>query len=59
MEKNGWKTADKKNVKNKNLWTELDNLSKRFEIEWNWVKAHSSDQLNNEVDLLAKKSAGL
>ena len=57
--KNGWKTADKKNVKNKNLWTELDNLSKRFEIEWNWVKAHSSDQLNNEVDLLAKKSAGL
>ena len=57
--KNGWKTADKKNVKNKNLWTELDNLSKKFEIEWNWVKAHSSDQLNNEVDLLAKKSAGL
>ena len=57
--KNGWKTADKKNVKNKNLWTELDNLSKKFEIQWNWVKAHSSDQLNNEVDLLAKKSAGL
>ena len=57
--KNGWKTADKRNVKNKNLWTELDNLSKKFEIEWNWVKAHSSDQLNNEVDLLAKKSAGL
>ena len=57
--KNGWKTADKKDVKNKNLWTELDNLSKKFEIEWNWVKAHSSDQLNNEVDLLAKKSAGL
>ena len=57
--KNGWKTSDKKNVKNKNLWTELDNLSKKFEIEWNWVKAHSTDQLNNEVDLLAKRSAGL
>mgnify|MGYP006263990887 CR=1 FL=1 len=36
--KNGWKTADKKNVKNKELWTELDNLSSAFHIEWIWVK---------------------
>ena len=55
--KNGWKTADKKNVKNKELWTELDNLSSAFDIEWIWVKAHSSDELNNEVDLLARSSA--
>ena len=56
--KNGWKTADKKEVKNKNLWTELDDLSNAFDIEWIWVKAHSSDELNNQVDLLARSSAG-
>ena len=55
--KNGWKTADKKEVKNKNLWTELDDLSNAFDIEWIWVKAHSSDELNNQVDLLARSSA--
>ena len=56
--KNGWKTADKKEVKNKNLWTKLDDLSNAFDIEWIWVKAHSTDELNNEVDLLARSSAG-
>ena len=55
--KNGWKTADKKEVKNKNLWIELDDLSNTFDIEWIWVKAHSSDELNNQVDLLARSSA--
>ena len=55
--KNGWKTADKKEVKNKNLWIELDDLSNTFDIEWIWVKAHSTDELNNEVDLLARSSA--
>ncbi len=55
--KNGWKTADKKEVKNKNLWTKLDDLSNVFDIEWIWVKAHSIDKLNNEVDLLARLSA--
>jgi len=57
--KNGWKTANKQPVKNKELWTELDLLSNQFEIKWNWVKAHSTDKLNNEVDLLARKAAGL
>ena len=55
--KNGWKTADKKDVKNKDLWKELDKLSSTFYIEWIWVKAHSTDTLNNEVDLLARSSA--
>ena len=55
--KNGWKTTDKKEVKNKNLWTKLDDLSNEFDIEWIWVKAHSTDELNNEVDLLARSSA--
>ena len=57
--KNGWKTANKQEVKNKDLWTELDILANEFEISWNWVKAHSTDELNNEVDLIAKKAANL
>ena len=55
--KNGWKTANKKEVSNKELWTELDQLNSEFEINWNWVKAHSTDKLNNEVDLLARDAA--
>ena len=55
--KNGWKTANKKEVSNKELWTELDLLNNEFEVNWNWVKAHSTDKLNNEVDLLAKNAA--
>ena len=57
--KNGWKTANKKEVSNKALWTELDLLNNEFEISWNCVKAHSTDELNNEVDLLAKDAANL
>ena len=57
--KNGWKTANKKNVKNIELWTELDFLSNQFEINWNWVKAHSTDKLNNQVDLIAREAANL
>ena len=55
--KNGWKTANKKEVSNKELWTELDLLNNEFEVNWNWVKAHSTDKLNNEVDLLARNAA--
>ena len=57
--KNGWKTADKQPVKNKELWEELDLLANQFEISWNWVKAHSTDDLNNEVDLIAREAANL
>ena len=57
--KNGWKTADKQPVKNKELWEELDLLANQFEISWNWVKAHSTDELNNQVDLLAREAANL
>ena len=57
--KNGWKTANKQEVKNKDLWTELDILANEFEISWNWVKAHSTDELNNEVDLIAREAANL
>ena len=55
--KNGWKTANKQSVKNKELCTELDLLTEKFEIKWSWVKGHSTDKLNNEVDLLAREAA--
>ena len=57
--KNGWKTASKQPVKNKELWTELDNLNNEFKIKWNWVKGHSADKLNNEVDLIARGAANI
>ena len=57
--KNGWKTANKQQVKNKELWTKLDLLTNEFEISWNWVKAHSTNKFNNEVDLIAKEAANL
>ena len=57
--KNGWKTANKQKVKNKDLWVELDLLSSQFDIKWSWVKAHSIDKLNNEADLIAREAADL
>ena len=57
--KNGWKTANKQKVKYKDLWVELDLLSSQFDIKWSWVKAHSTDKLNNEVDLIAREAANL
>ena len=57
--KNGWKTANKQEVKNKELWTKLDLLTNEFEISWNWVKAHSTDKLNNEVELIAREATSL
>ena len=57
--KNGWKTASKQPVKNKDLWTELDQMTNEFQIKWSWVKGHSTDILNNEVDLIAREAANL
>ena len=53
-EKNGWKTASKKPVKNIELWKKLKNLSSRHSIKWIWVKGHAQDKYNNIVDELAK-----
>ena len=57
--KNDWKTSKKEKVKNKDLWTELYNLNKTLNVEWIWIKAHAGNALNEEVDFLAKKAAGL
>ena len=55
-EKNNWKTADKKNVKNVDLWKKLKELVKSNQVEWNWVKGHSEDPMNDLADKLAKKA---
>ena len=53
--KNGWKTAQKKPVKNEDLWKELDALLPRFEIQWHWVKGHAGDPGNEKADELANR----
>ena len=55
-QKNNWKTADKKNVKNVDLWKKLKELIQSNQVEWNWVKGHSEDAMNNLADKLAKKA---
>ena len=53
--KNNWKTAAKKDVKNKELWQKLDHLISKHQVQWNWVKGHSGDAGNETADLLANK----
>ena len=53
-EKNGWKTASKKPVKNKDLWKKLKDLSSKHSIKWIWVKGHAQNKYNNIVDELAQ-----
>ncbi|HEY9290099.1 MAG TPA: ribonuclease HI [Microlunatus sp.] len=53
--RNGWKTADKKPVKNAELWRELDDEIVRHEVSWTWVKGHSGDPGNERADELANK----
>ena len=55
-EKINWKTTDKKNVKNIDLWRQLKELTKSNQIEWNWVKGHSENPMNELADKLAKKA---
>jgi len=55
-EKNNWKTADKKNVKNVDLWKKLKSLTKSNQVEWYWIKSHSENPMNDLADELAKKA---
>ena len=54
---NNWIGSNKKKVKNKDLWLSLDELTKDFNIEWNWVKGHSGNENNELVDQLAREQA--
>ena len=53
--KNNWRTATKKDVKNKELWQKLDQLISQHRVQWHWVKGHSGDEGNEAADLLANK----
>jgi len=57
--RNGWKTADRKPVKNAELWRELDVLTARHEIRWHWVRGHSDHPGNERADALANRGASL
>lgn len=56
-EKNGWRTSDKKPVKNQDLWEALSEAVKPHAIEWCWVKGHAGHIENEMVDELARKAA--
>ncbi len=51
----GWKTADKKPVKNEDLWRRLDEARLRHEVTWKWVKGHAGHELNERADMLANR----
>jgi ribonuclease HI len=50
----GWKTADKKPVKNVELWQRLDAAAERHEVNWLWVKGHAGNEMNERADALAR-----
>ena len=52
----GWKTADKKPVKNQDLWERLDALAEQHNLEWHWVRGHSGVDGNERVDQLANEA---
>lgn len=53
--RNGWRTADKKPVKNQDLWERLDEALKRHDVRWHWVKGHAGNALNERADALARQ----
>jgi ribonuclease HI len=52
--RNGWRTADKKPVKNDDLWRRLDEAAARHDVEWRWVRGHAGDAMNERADALAR-----
>ena len=53
--RNGWRTADKKPVKNADLWVMLDELARRHHVDWRWVKGHAGHPENERADQLANR----
>ena len=53
--RNGWRTADKKPVKNEDLWRRLDAAASRHQVEWRWVRGHAGHEMNERADELARK----
>jgi ribonuclease HI len=52
--RNAWRTADKKPVKNQDLWMELDSLAGEFPIQWEWVKGHAGNEYNEMCDAMTQ-----
>jgi ribonuclease HI len=50
----GWKTADRKPVKNEELWRRLEEASERHDVAWYWVRGHAGDEMNERADALAR-----
>jgi ribonuclease HI len=53
--KNGWRTADRKPVKNVDLWERLDSLTQAHDVRWHWVKGHAGAEANERADALARE----
>ena len=51
--RNGWKSSNKKSVKNQDLWVELDNLNDLMSVKWEWIKGHAGHRGNERADYLA------
>ena len=56
--KRGWLTADRKPVKNQDLWQRLDQLASQHRVDWQWVKGHAGDPGNERADALANRGIG-
>jgi ribonuclease HI len=54
--RNGWRTADKKPVKNEDLWRRLDAAANVHSVEWRWVKGHAGDPMNERADAIAREA---
>ena len=53
--RNGWKTSDKKPVKNVELWQKLEEAAARHQVKWHWVRGHAGDPMNERADELARR----
>jgi len=54
--RNSWKTSDKKPVKNRELWTELDSLACEFPLKWEWIKGHAGNKYNELCDIMTQEA---
>jgi ribonuclease HI len=57
--RNAWRTADKKPVKNQDLWMELDSLAGEFPLKWEWVKGHAGNEYNEMCDAMTQEAIAL
>ncbi|MDR2632157.1 MAG: ribonuclease HI [Treponema sp.] len=54
--KNGWRTSEKKPVKNKELWERLDKLAEEYSLTWQWVKGHAGNEFNERCDRMTHRA---